>query len=282
MVCRLVLGALEGGLFPGLTVYLTLFYTKKELALRIGYMFISSAIAGSVGGLLAYAIGFMDGVGGLKGWRWIFILEGIPTVALGIAVLFWLANDPQSAHYLTVEERELAVRRFQSQTGHTASSAQMHKEGVKAAFRDWKIWAFAVGQFGVNNILYGYSTFLPTIIRSLGQWSSAEIQALTVPCYTLGAIFYLGVAWLSDRYQRRTIWIVIFGLIAAAGTPSSSAPRPGASSTSGAASSGWACMSSWASRSRGSRRTIPGTARGRSRRASRLPSATRPALRHLS
>jgi len=227
VVCRLVLGALEGGLFPGLTVYLTLFYTKKELAMRIGYMFISSAIAGSVGGLLAYAIGFMDGAAGLRGWRWIFILEGIPTTALGIAVLFWLGNDPQSAHYLTVEERALAVRRIQSQTGHTKSSSQMHKEDVKAAFRDWKIWAFAIGQFGVNNILYGYSTFLPTIIRSLGKWSSAEIQALTVPCYTLGAIFYLGVAWLSDRYQRRTIWVVIFGLVAASGYAILISPAPG-------------------------------------------------------
>lgn len=76
VACRLVLGLLEGGLFPGLTVYLTLFYTKQELALRIGYLFVSSALAGACGGLLAYAIGFMDGVRGMSGWRWVFILEG--------------------------------------------------------------------------------------------------------------------------------------------------------------------------------------------------------------
>lgn len=76
IACRLLLGLFEGGLFPGLTVYLTLFYTKKELALRIGYLFVSSALAGACGGLLAYGIGFMDGVAGLSGWRWIFILEG--------------------------------------------------------------------------------------------------------------------------------------------------------------------------------------------------------------
>lgn len=71
LACRLVLGALEGGLFPGLTIYLTLFYTRREIALRVGYLFVSAAISGSVGGLLAYGIGFMDGVAGQRGWRWI-------------------------------------------------------------------------------------------------------------------------------------------------------------------------------------------------------------------
>lgn len=61
LVCRLFLGAVEGGLFPGMTIYLTLFYTKKELAKRVGYLFVSSAIAGACGGLLAFAIGHMDG-----------------------------------------------------------------------------------------------------------------------------------------------------------------------------------------------------------------------------
>lgn len=66
-----VTGALEGGLFPGLTIYLTLFYTRREIALRVGYLFVSAAISGSVGGLLAYGIGHMDGVAGQRGWRWI-------------------------------------------------------------------------------------------------------------------------------------------------------------------------------------------------------------------
>jgi MFS family permease len=76
VVCRLLMGLVEGGLFPGLTVYLTLFYTKKEIALRIAYLFVSSALAGACGGLLAYGLGFMDGIASLGGWRWIFIMEG--------------------------------------------------------------------------------------------------------------------------------------------------------------------------------------------------------------
>jgi MFS family permease len=75
IVCRLIMGALEAGLFPGMTLYLTVFYTKREIALRVGYLFVSAALAGSVGGLLAYGIGFMDGIAGQSGWRWIMIVS---------------------------------------------------------------------------------------------------------------------------------------------------------------------------------------------------------------
>ena len=69
MACRVVLGALEAGLFPGMNLYLTFFYTKTELAMRVGYLFVSAAIAGALGGLLAFGIGNMDGIQGMSGWR---------------------------------------------------------------------------------------------------------------------------------------------------------------------------------------------------------------------
>ncbi|EFY92520.1 MFS transporter, putative, partial [Metarhizium acridum CQMa 102] len=80
VACRLLLGAVEAGLFPGLNIYLTFFYTRNELALRVGYLFVSAAVAGALGGLLAYGIGHMDGVQGLSGWRGVLIAEGIPSV----------------------------------------------------------------------------------------------------------------------------------------------------------------------------------------------------------
>jgi sugar phosphate permease len=158
---------------------------------------VSAAIAGSVGGLLAYGIGFMDGVQGYRGWRWIFIIEGLPSFVLGIVVYFWLADDPETAYYLSPEERQLMITQKRRHVGHTASGDLQHKEDVYKAFKDWKVWMFAAGQFGVDTVLYGYSTFLPTIIKGLGSWSTAEVQALTVPCYALGAITYLIVAYVS-------------------------------------------------------------------------------------
>lgn len=109
------------------------------------------------------------------------------------------------------------VRRMQRQIGYTESSDHLHKKDVYDGFRDWKIWVFAVAQFGVDVILYGYSTFLPTNIRGLGKWSRAEVQALTIPCYALGAGTYILVAWLSDRSQRQMVSVVALGLVPATG-----------------------------------------------------------------
>lgn len=219
IVARLFLGAVEGGLFPGLIVYLTLFYEKKELGLRTGYLFVSAAVSGAFGGLLAYGIGFMDGIAGKRAWRWIFILEGLPTVILGIVCWFYLADEPKTAWYLSPQERELMLRRRAKQQGHTSSSDSQQWNDVRAAFTDWKVWMFCVGQLGFDAMLYGYSTFLPTIIEglSLNNASTAVVQLLTVPCYALGAASYMLCAYFSDRQQRRAPYIITSGLVSLIG-----------------------------------------------------------------
>lgn len=217
IACRILLGVVEAGLFPGMMTYLTLFYGKRELALRTGYLFSSAAIAGACGGLLAYGIGFMDGISGLKGWRWIMILEGIPTVIIGVFTWFFLADDPDTAYYLNEEERQLSIRRRTRQVGLTESAQKFHWADVKEGALDWKIYAFCIAQFGVDTMLYGYSTFLPTIIEGMGNWSTPQVQALTIPCYAVGAIAYLAVAWLSDRLQHRALFVCLFSAISVIG-----------------------------------------------------------------
>ncbi|KAF2760738.1 putative MFS transporter [Pseudovirgaria hyperparasitica] len=218
LVCRLFLGAVEGGLFPGMAVYLTLFYTKRELALRIGYLFVSSALAGACGGLLAFAIGHMDGLAGLRGWRWIMILEGLPTIILGIATWWLLADDANTAYYLSPADRALMHVRRARQTGQTASAQHFHWADVRACVSDWTVWAFCAAQFGTDTMLYGFSTFLPTIIRALYPGHGAAlVQALTIPVYALGAATYLLVARVSDRTQRRGVYAVSFGLVSIVG-----------------------------------------------------------------
>ena len=234
LACRLLLGAFEGGLFPGIVVYLTLFYTKRELALRIGYLFTCAAVAGACGGLLAYGIGFMDGnfkssispslangspgVAGQRGWRWIMWLEGAPTVLLAFAAYFFMADQPSTAKYLTAEEKALLVTRFNRQSGMTQSAQQFHWKDVKKALLDWKVWTFSFGQFGVDVMLYGFSTFLPTIIRGIMPGATSSIvQVLTIPVYSLGAVTYLIVAFLSDRQQRRGFYCTLLGSVSICG-----------------------------------------------------------------
>jgi sugar phosphate permease len=216
-VCGLLLGLFEGGLFPGLAVYLTLFYTKKELGFRIGYLFVCSALSGSVGGLLAFGIGYMDGIAGLRGWRWIFIIEGIPTFLTGIAAYFLLADTPETAYYLTPEERQLAQSRIDRQSGFTKASQQFRREDALTAITDWKVGVFCVCQLAGGTMLYGFSTFLPTIIKALGKWTVPRTQALTVPVYALGAITYVIVAYFSDRQQMRGPYVVAFAIVSVIG-----------------------------------------------------------------
>lgn len=218
IVCRLMLGAVEGGLFPGMAIYLTFFYTKRELALRIGYLFVSAALAGACGGLLAFGIGHMDGVAGQRGWRWIMIIEGLPTFVLGIATWFILPDHPEHAYFLNEKEKRLAASRLARQTGYTAKAAEFHWNDVRKCVKDWKVWAFCFAQFGVDTMLYGYSTFLPTIIKGIQPKASAAlVQVYTIPCYALGAITYLIVARISDHQQRRGLYAVIFGLVSIVG-----------------------------------------------------------------
>lgn len=217
LACRVLLGVVEAGLFPGMMTYLTLFYGKREIALRTGYLFSSAAIAGACGGLLAYGIGFMDGIAGLKGWRWIMIIEGIPTVIVGVFTWLFMADDPDTAYYLNEDERQFAARRRHRHIGHTESAQKFHWADVKEGALDWKVHAFCIAQFGGDTMLYGYSTFLPTIIKGMGNWSTPEVQALTIPCYAVGAIAYLTVAWLSDRIQHRAIFVCIFSAISMVG-----------------------------------------------------------------
>jgi MFS family permease len=140
---------------------LTLFYDKRAIALRVGYLFVAAAIAGAVGGLIAYGIGFMDSIGGYRAWRWMFIIEGLPPIVVGI--LFWILmpKDLDTATFLSPEDRAFLVMRRDREVGQTASAQKFHWDDVKEGASDWKVWSFSLAQFGSDTMLYGFSMFLP-------------------------------------------------------------------------------------------------------------------------
>ncbi|CAE6408765.1 unnamed protein product, partial [Rhizoctonia solani] len=201
IACRLILGLFEAGLFPGMAIYLTFWYTRKELALRIGYLFVSSALAGAFGPQRSDK---------WTAWRWILIIEGIPSVLLGLLIPFVLTDEPANATWLTPEEKAY----IQARQGESTDAHKFHWHDVRKCFTDPKVYALvstsAAAQFGCDTMLYGFSTFLPTIISQLGRWNSTETQLLTVPCYILGATTYLLTAYASDKYQIRG-WFCLAG-----------------------------------------------------------------------
>ncbi|KAB8336887.1 hypothetical protein FH972_021195 [Carpinus fangiana] len=223
LTARIFLGVAEAGLFPGVAYYLTMWYCRHEMQLRQALFFSAASIAGAFSGLLAYGIGFMNGVGGLEGWRWIFILEGIVTVLVALGAFFCVYDFPDTARFLSKEERDFVVWRLRRDgddagglvggelgergVGVEQSDAQFSWRDTKAAFMDWQPWLNIVVYWGYVCPLYGISLFLPTIIKGLG-YESATAQLLTVPIYVAASIFAVGIAFFADRYKRRSPFVL--------------------------------------------------------------------------
>lgn len=144
LAARIILGVCEAGFFPAASYLVGDWYCRFELQWRMSVFFSAASLAGAFSGLLAFALEKMDGVGGLRGWRWIFIIEGIVTVFVGAMVPWILPDSPQRASFLTIEEKALIKHRLEQDSG-TVEGKILTSEGfrwlyVKSALLDWKIW----------------------------------------------------------------------------------------------------------------------------------------------
>ncbi|KAH7076523.1 major facilitator superfamily domain-containing protein [Paraphoma chrysanthemicola] len=214
LASRMMLGLAEGGLFPGVTYYITLWYRRHECGLRIAIFFSAATAAGAFGGLLARGIMEMDGVAGRQGWQWIFILEGILTVIVAGISFFFLHDYPDTAKFLTEDERKEVVRRLKDD--NTALSHEIKGQFVKDAFKDWKIWVNCLIALSNFLPLYSISVFLPTIIRGLG-YTNEKAQLMTVPPYIMACIGTIGMGYWTDKRHTRGVYIIGIAFVAIIG-----------------------------------------------------------------
>ncbi|KZZ89252.1 Major facilitator superfamily domain, general substrate transporter [Ascosphaera apis ARSEF 7405] len=212
---RLILGACEAGLFPALTLYLSGIYQRDELAKRISYLFVATALAGAFGGLLAYGILYMDGTAGVAGWRWVYIIEGLFSFVVGLLIWFGLPNDISKAYFLNHEERELTLARKRISEAYNGESKFSWRE-VMITVKDPKTYLSGCISFCQDILLYGFSTFLPSIIEAMGHEGFA-VQYLTIPVYILGGICFLVFAWFSDKTRTRGPFIFFANFFGIAG-----------------------------------------------------------------
>lgn len=138
LAARAALGLAEGGLFPGVTYYITMWYRRHECGLRMAIFFSAATAAGAFGGLLARGITEMDGVGGQAGWSWIFILEGLLTFIVAITAFFVMNDYPATAKFLSPGEREEVARRLEQDRSSLADEFDL--KYFWHAIKDWKIW----------------------------------------------------------------------------------------------------------------------------------------------
>ncbi|KAI1496466.1 major facilitator superfamily transporter [Biscogniauxia marginata] len=213
---RLLLGVFESGLFPCLTLYLSTFYKKEEQARRISYLFVAAALSGAFGGLLAYGLTTLHGAGGLAGWRWLFMVEGIISIVVGLVAIFMLPDNFETAWWLREDEKALMRIRHEQTKVYLGESDTFDKTEVKLAFRDPKVWLSAGCQFCANTCSFGFSTFLPVIIKGFG-YDSVKTQLLTVPVYIWASVIYICISFMSDHFNRRAIFMVPMALVTATG-----------------------------------------------------------------
>lgn len=167
LAVRLLLGVFESGLSPCLAVTMSTIWDRDTIGWRISLLYVANALSGAFGGLIAYAIQSMGEQRGIEAWRWLFIIEGSISMVLGGISLFTLPKNAEEAWFLAPDEREL-MRNRKLLYAHYKGTDHWDLKYLKMAFTDPLIYLGVLCSLGASVGLFGYTTFLPTILSGLG------------------------------------------------------------------------------------------------------------------
>ncbi|KAI8148988.1 major facilitator superfamily domain-containing protein [Fennellomyces sp. T-0311] len=215
IAARFFLGVAECGLYPGVLFYLSVWYTRRQQALRIALFYGSSTLAGAFGGVLAYGIMHMDGLRGLHGWQWIFIIEAIPTLVLGALTYFVLPDYPEKAKFLNEREREIIVTRNKRDAG-SASDTHFSWAQVGSTFVDWKIYAYSITYLCAAIPVYSFSMFMPSIVNGMG-YTALNAQAMSSAPYAVAFVWCILNSYDADRRSERGFHMALSAFISLVG-----------------------------------------------------------------
>ncbi|KAI7848882.1 major facilitator superfamily domain-containing protein [Circinella umbellata] len=216
-VARFFLGVAEAGLVPAILFYMSIWYTKQEQARRIAIFFAVSTCAGAFGGVLAYGLMQLDGVQGLGGWQWIFIIEAIPTLVLAIISYTSLPDYPETTPFLTEKERKMFMNMMAIDHGPTSEAdSNFSWSQFFAVFKDWKTYAFSIIALCDIVCIYSISMFLPTIIHGMG-FTALSAQGMSSFPYLVACIFTILGGISADKRKERGFHVMIPMLVATLG-----------------------------------------------------------------
>ncbi len=213
-VLRFFLGAAEAGFLPGVVLYLTHWFPTSHRARIMGLFMLAIAFSGLVGAPLSGALLMLDGAWGLKGWQWIFLIEAVPAVILGVAALRFLIDRPLDAAWLAPAQRRWLQGVLDREERERAA---VHSPFLGPTLRNPRVWALGLVNFGLLVGLYTISFWLPQIIRESGVSSPVAIGALAAVPALVGALGMIVWSRHSDRSGERTWHLVGSMLIGIAG-----------------------------------------------------------------
>ncbi|EME83846.1 uncharacterized protein MYCFIDRAFT_44417, partial [Pseudocercospora fijiensis CIRAD86] len=226
VLCRFFLGVTEAPFIPAAFYLLATFYTRKELALRVTLLLCGSVLSTAFAGLIALGFFRMEGIAGLEGWRWMFLIQGLVTFVVAIGSAFTLPNEPRDTRWLTPAQRQLAFERIQRDTVEAGPNTTTVRGLIDAA-KDKKLWVF-VFMLHAEKVTISFKNFLPTVVKTLG-FSQTITLVLTCPPYLVATVVMLCWSMSSGKFNERT-WhicvgkiIAIFGFTLAASTMNSGA-----------------------------------------------------------
>jgi ACS family tartrate transporter-like MFS transporter len=209
---RFLLGVAEAGFFPGVIYYLSLWYPTAQRARAIAAFMTAVPVTGLIGGPLSGALLELDGIGGLAGWQWLFLLEGSPAVILGTIVLFYLNDRPETTHWLDPVERNWLV-----ETLATERKACLLTPNIRIALTNTTVWKLGIIFLLVAAGFYGYSFWAPLIIKSLTGLSNFKVGLVLGGISAVTIIGMLLNSYHSDRTGERAIHIAVPLLVMAVG-----------------------------------------------------------------
>lgn len=207
---RLLLGAAEAGFFPGVAYYLATWFPAAYRTRMVAWFMVAVPISSVVGGPISGLFLELDGLAGLAGWKWLFVLEGIPVAIVGLCLLWVLADRPEDAQWLSDEERRIVRARLESE------KRPREVRHLAGAFKDVRVLILAGVQFGFLVGSYGIGIWLPQILKT-GNLSNVEIGFLSSGSYLLASIAM--IAWAShvERHGRKIFHLGLSCLVSAVG-----------------------------------------------------------------
>src|SRR5207247_7458630 len=201
---RALLGVVEAGFFPGMVLYLTYWFPAVERARAVAGFMTAIPISGVVGGPVSGALLGLNGVAGLAGWQWLFLLEGLPSVLLGAAALWYLTDRPADAAWLPAEGRGWLTERLRLEQSR---AAVMHGTSLRQAVLDGVVWRLGLLYFLIIAGLYGQGLWLPQIIKGSSQLCDLTVGLLSVAPALVAAVAMVAWGARSDRTGERHLHV---------------------------------------------------------------------------